>query len=225
MEGFNSDGNIEGRGIIPRAIEQIFGHIQRNVSPRKRFLVRASYLQIYNEQVGCSVAFFYDVLQISDLLKPEKSNMTIREDKKRGVYVEGLSEWVVRSPAEIYGLMERGAAVRATGETRMNEMSSRSHAVFIVIAEQSDTIYVDDQGEEMTADEFNKFMHTRGVKREGDMQRLEDHIRQIFKVRLICMHYFLRLVGGQVEFGGFGGKRTRAIVGSHGAAIGRKQTN
>ena len=129
------------------------------------------------------ILFFYDIFQISDLLKPEKSNMTIREDKKRGVYVEGLSEWVVRSPAEIYGLMERGAAVRATGETRMNEMSSRSHAVFIVIAEQSDTIYVDDQGEEMTADEFNKFMHTRGVKREGDMQRLEDHIRQIFKVR------------------------------------------
>jgi len=26
----------------------------------------------------------------------------------------------VRSPAEIYGLMERGGAVRATGETKMN---------------------------------------------------------------------------------------------------------
>lgn len=48
-----------------------------------RFLVRASYLQIYNEQ-------------ISDLLKPERNNLTIREDKKRGVFVEGLSEWVVR---------------------------------------------------------------------------------------------------------------------------------
>lgn len=47
-----------------------------------RFLVRASYLQIYNEQ-------------ISDLLKPERNNLTIREDKKRGVFVEGLSEWVV----------------------------------------------------------------------------------------------------------------------------------
>lgn len=47
---------------------------------------------------------------ISDLLKPERTNLTIREDKKKGVFVEGLSEWVVRSPAEIYGLMERGAA-------------------------------------------------------------------------------------------------------------------
>jgi Kinesin motor domain len=82
-EGFNREGNVEARGIIPRAIEQIFGHIQRHASPRVRFLVRASYLQIYNES-------------ISDLLKPERSNLTIREDKKRGVYVEGLSEWVVR---------------------------------------------------------------------------------------------------------------------------------
>lgn len=52
MEGFNREGNIEARGIIPRAIEQIFGHIQSHASPRMRFLVRASYLQIYNEQVS-----------------------------------------------------------------------------------------------------------------------------------------------------------------------------
>lgn len=57
-EGFNREGGIEARGIIPRAIEQIFGHIQRFASPRMRFLVRASYLQIYNEQVrpcACSL--------------------------------------------------------------------------------------------------------------------------------------------------------------------------
>eukprot|EP01033_Poteriospumella_lacustris_P001594 gene1595-1159_t len=169
MEGFNRSGNLEERGIIPRAIEQIFGHIQTHAGPRMRFLVRASYLQIYNEQ-------------ISDLLKPERNNLAIREDKKRGVYVDGLSEWVVRSPAEIYGLMERGGSVRATGETKMNEMSSRSHAVFIVIAEQSETVYVDDRGQEMTPEEFQQFMHARGVRREQEMNRLEDHLRQTFKV-------------------------------------------
>ena len=36
--------------------------------------------------------------------------------------------------------MQRGAAVRATGSTKMNETSSRSHAVFVVIVEQSETI-------------------------------------------------------------------------------------
>ena len=51
-------------------------------------MVRASYLQIYNEN-------------INDLLRDSPS-LNIREDKKRGVFVENLSEWAVRGPAEIY---------------------------------------------------------------------------------------------------------------------------
>lgn len=177
MEGFNRDGSVESRGIIPRAIEQIFGHVHRYACPRVRFLVRASYLQIYNEQ-------------ISDLLKPERSNLTIREDKRRGVYVEGLSEWVVRSPEEIYGLMERGGTVRATGETKMNEASSRSHAVFIIIVEQSETVYVDDHGTEMTPEDLSSLLITQksvqsraGEHDPAEIQHLmEQHVRQSFKV-------------------------------------------
>ncbi|KAG3162519.1 hypothetical protein C6341_g13256 [Phytophthora cactorum] len=74
--------------------------------------------------------------------------------RRRGVFVEGLSEWVVRSPEEIYGLMERGGAMRATGSTKMNELSSRSHAVFIIIAEQSKTTYVDSKGNDVAPEEF-----------------------------------------------------------------------
>jgi hypothetical protein len=48
----------ERRGIIPRSMDEIFQHIQECADPRARFLVRASYLQIYNEA-------------LSDLLSPE----------------------------------------------------------------------------------------------------------------------------------------------------------
>ncbi|KAK9805923.1 hypothetical protein WJX73_005541 [Symbiochloris irregularis] len=120
------EGALEGdrRGIIPRAVQDIFHTIQTDTSPHSRWLVRASYLQIYNEV-------------ISDLLKPDKINLVIHEDAKRGVYVHGLSEWVVRSPEEVYTLMQRGGEARMTGATKMNESSSRSHAVFIIIIEQS----------------------------------------------------------------------------------------
>ena len=87
--------------------------------------------QIYNEV-------------ISDLLKPERTNLHIREDRKRGVYVDRLSEWVVRTPNEVYELMERGAAQRAMGATKLNEVSSRSHAVLIIIVENA----MDDEEEE-----------------------------------------------------------------------------
>jgi len=124
MEGFDSK---ELRGIIPRSVEDIFYYIQNTADVSARFLVRASYLQIYNEV-------------ISDLLKPERTNLAIREDKKKGVFVEGLSEWVVRSPHEVYGLIKRGSAIRATGSTKINEVSSRSHALFILIVEQNEIV-------------------------------------------------------------------------------------
>ncbi|GBF92416.1 hypothetical protein Rsub_04520 [Raphidocelis subcapitata] len=122
---YTMEGDLEGplRGIIPRSIEDIFGQIQNDPEPSSRYLVRLSYLQIYNEV-------------ISDLLKPERTNLVIREDRRRGVFVDGLSEWVVRSPREVYELMMRGAEQRATGATKMNEVSSRSHAVCIIIVEK-----------------------------------------------------------------------------------------
>lgn len=56
-----------------------------------------------------------------------------------------------------------GAQMRAVGSTKMNEISSRSHAVFIIIAEQSETVYVDERGREMTAEDFSKLMHQHGL--------------------------------------------------------------
>ena len=80
-------------------------------------------MQIYNEI-------------IYDLLKTDRANLQIREDKRRGVFVEGLSEWAVRSPSDIYSLMRRGEQERKTAATKLNDVSSRSHAVFIIVVEQ-----------------------------------------------------------------------------------------
>jgi kinesin family protein 3/17 len=136
-------GAGEGRGVIPRAVEDVFTAIAAASGERARFLVRASYLQIYNEAV-------------SDLLKPPPpgragagaaAGLAIREDRRRGVYVEGLSEWVVRCPADVAALMCTGGAARATGATRLNELSSRSHAIFTLTVEKS-VLERDSEGEE-----------------------------------------------------------------------------
>ncbi|CAG9326634.1 unnamed protein product [Blepharisma stoltei] len=123
MEGFKYDSNDSQRGIIPRAVEDIFKFIESTDNSNCKFMVRASYLQIYNEN-------------ISDLLKNDRVSLQIREEKRKGVFVEGLSEWAVRSPSEICSLMQKGELARATACTKMNDMSSRSHAVFILIVEQ-----------------------------------------------------------------------------------------
>ena len=123
MEGFKFNINDPQRGIIPRSMEEIFKFIENSSNSQTTFMVRASYLQIYMEV-------------ISDLLRPERSNLGIREDKKKGLFVDGLSEWAVRNPNEIYTLIRKGAQSRATAYTKANDVSSRSHAVFIIVVEQ-----------------------------------------------------------------------------------------
>lgn len=59
----------------------------------------------------------------------------------------------------------------------------------------------------MSADDFNKFLHQRGIRREGDMKRLEDHLRQSFKVLLFALYFkffifmHIRNLGGKIKFG------------------------
>jgi len=45
----DGEGSERGRGIIPRAIEDIYSHIENDSAANSKFLVRASYFQIYNE--------------------------------------------------------------------------------------------------------------------------------------------------------------------------------
>ena len=124
MEGFTLVPFDDKRGLVPRVVEDIFLYINNKEKTKDiKFLLRMSYLQIYNEY-------------ISDLLIPEKKNLNIRENKKKGIYVEGLSEWLVNNPNDIYTLLGKGTDNRAIASTTMNEISSRSHAIFIITLEQ-----------------------------------------------------------------------------------------
>ena len=124
MGGGASVPQEEKRGIVPRVVENIFNFIEKkNYDESNKYIIRASYLQIYNES-------------IDDLLKTERTNLSIREDKKKGIFIENLSEWVVNSSNDIYTLLQIGNDNRATASTSMNELSSRSHAIFIIILEQ-----------------------------------------------------------------------------------------
>ena len=58
--------------------------------------------------------------------------MKIREDAIKGIYVEGLTQRYVTDEAGIYDALELGFSHRVTGETKMNERSSRSHSIFVL---------------------------------------------------------------------------------------------
>jgi hypothetical protein len=91
--------------------------------PNQEFLLRASYLEIYNEQ-------------LKDLLSPETQGLVkIRQDEQKRFFVSPLREEVVTSEAQVAALLLRGEANRHTGSTDYNARSSRSHTVFQMIIE------------------------------------------------------------------------------------------
>ena len=108
------------RGIIPRAIADLFRQIKALKRPKGHQLrVVMSYLEIYNET-------------IRDLLTDSSTKRALqpREDPVEGVVrIVGLTETDVRSEKEALNLISEGNKRRETATTHANDVSSRSHAV------------------------------------------------------------------------------------------------
>ncbi|XP_071739930.1 kinesin-like protein KIN-12E [Rutidosis leptorrhynchoides] len=113
-------------GMTPRVFEYLFTRIQKDREVRReekiQYTCKCSFLEIYNEQ-------------ILDLLDPSSANLQIREDTKKGVYVENLKEIEVTSARDVIQQLIQGAANRKVASTNMNRASSRSHSVFTCIIE------------------------------------------------------------------------------------------
>ncbi|XP_023769531.2 kinesin-like protein KIN-7O isoform X1 [Lactuca sativa] len=112
-------------GVIPLAVHDLFDKIQQETD--REFLLRMSYMEIYNEE-------------INDLLAPEHRRLQIHESIERGIFVAGLKEEIVTSPKQVLEFMDFGEAHRHIGETNMNLHSSRSHTIFRMIIESRDKV-------------------------------------------------------------------------------------
>jgi centromeric protein E len=114
-------GTKDDPGILPLTMRDIFAKIPLQES--SEFLVRVSYLELYNEE-------------IKDLLDPRPDvKFKIVDDKKKGPFVPDLHEEVVTRCDEVEKLLERGERARSYGFTEMNATSSRSHVIFKMIIE------------------------------------------------------------------------------------------
>ena len=132
-------------GIIPNLIMSLFQTYGTYGSNGSNIIITCSYIQIYNEQV-------YDLLIDEEEIKEEKKTfnlisgvgkniderpikqkpLKIKYDKKNGVTIDGVNE--IRTPTfyDIFELLRQGEINRKIRQTNRNEMSSRSHTIFII---------------------------------------------------------------------------------------------
>lgn len=134
---FSMQGTASSPGVIPLAITDIFSYIRE--TPSREFLLRVSYLEIYNEKI-------HDLLStpppgtLGGPGAPQQEEIKLREDSKRGVYASPLKEEIVQSPTQLLRVIARGDHARRTSSTQFNARSSRSHAVVQIVVESRERI-------------------------------------------------------------------------------------
>lgn len=113
--------SAEFEGIVPRTFQLLLSRIKElSTAGDIDISLTASYVEIYQEK-------------LRDLLLPLNSKrLRLREDKSRGVWIEGVSSINIDSIATGMALVARGVSHRSVGSTAMNADSSRSHSVLML---------------------------------------------------------------------------------------------
>ncbi|CAG9565728.1 unnamed protein product [Danaus chrysippus] len=117
---FTMMGSPDSQGLIPRICRQLFSRVAAGKESGSSYRTEVSYLEIYNERV-------------KDLLASDAGHsLRVREHPKLGPYVQDLSKHLVSDYDDIQECMHRGNLHRTTASTQMNDVSSRSHAIFTI---------------------------------------------------------------------------------------------
>ncbi|XP_045376577.2 kinesin-like protein KIF9 isoform X2 [Camelus bactrianus] len=117
--------NYKHRGILPRALQQVFRMIEER--PTHAITVRVSYLEIYNESL-------FDLLSTLPYVGPSVTPMTIVENPQ-GVFIKGLSVHLTSQEEDAFSLLFEGETNRIIASHTMNKSSSRSHCIFTIYME------------------------------------------------------------------------------------------
>eukprot|EP00667_Euglena_gracilis_P003330 EG_transcript_3338 len=125
-------GTAAEPGLVPRYAEAVFQCLedQQRANDISAYRVQMSYLEIYNEKVNDLLASDGPGLgKAPRSPRPVQKHLRVRQHPVRGPFVEGLTQHAVAAGAAILALLRQGNDRRATAATRMNDRSSRSHAI------------------------------------------------------------------------------------------------
>lgn len=126
-------------------------------------------MEIYNEEVR-------------DLLgKQTNKSLEVKERADIGVFVKDLSGYVVHNADDLENIMKLGNKNRVVGATKMNLESSRSHAIFSITVESSET---DETGEQHVKMGKLQLVDLAGSERQSKTQATGVRLKEATKINL-----------------------------------------
>ena len=143
------DKNNEYNGIVPNLIMELYNifnneinkeNEEKNNENKDNIIVTCSYIQIYNEKI-------YDLLDFSSLDQSSNENnkkissLKLKTDKKIGLIIDGANELRAPSYTDVFDILESGEINRKIRQTNKNNMSSRSHTIFMINIEDNISHY------------------------------------------------------------------------------------
>lgn len=138
--GTNYNGEEQTGGVIPMVMNTIFSRAEA-MKESTELLIRVSFIEIFKEEVfdlldQNAIAFSKTDGAAKPTGGPARVPIQIRETVHGGITLAGVTEAEVRTKEEMACFLLRGSVARATGSTKMNSQSSRSHAIFTISLEQ-----------------------------------------------------------------------------------------
>jgi kinesin family protein 12 len=106
----------ESEGIIPRSVRYLW---QQMAQRQESFYVKASFMEIYNEQ-------------LNDLLDPSSENLHYRWNVQNGFFVEDLMIVDCSNVNDMIAVLNQGMKHRKIGSHELNKDSSRSHSILTI---------------------------------------------------------------------------------------------
>lgn len=124
-------GNPNQPGIIPRAVRDLL-QMTRGASGKPEeetwsYAITMSYVEIYQEKV-------------MDLLEPKNKDLPIREDKDHKILIPGVTQKTINSFSDFDEHFIPASQNRTVACTKLNDRSSRSHAVLLIKVQKNQQV-------------------------------------------------------------------------------------
>eukprot|EP01061_Rhynchopus_euleeides_P009690 TRINITY_DN188_c0_g1_i1.p1 TRINITY_DN188_c0_g1~~TRINITY_DN188_c0_g1_i1.p1 ORF type:complete len:942 (+),score=498.09 TRINITY_DN188_c0_g1_i1:264-3089(+) len=149
LGGLDSTGGMdmkekENRGICPRLVEALFEKCEyfKTQGDNTIYSIELSFMEIYKEKCKDLLKEHMGKKSKKKAEEQEKeyADLKVRHSPTQGTYVEGLGREEVKSVAHCLKLMAAGMNSRHTAATKMNDVSSRSHAIFQLTFKQKNPV-------------------------------------------------------------------------------------
>ena len=136
----------DSHGIIPRIIHFLFNEkekvidlITNNTTIKCKditYKIKTCVMEIYQEQIidllnpATNTNPNFNLYSTNNNNKKDQNELKIKEDPKKGMYIQGITEEEIQTSKQAKNLILTGLKSRHVAATEMNAESSRSHLLF-----------------------------------------------------------------------------------------------